>query len=216
MRTIICLLLTMLLASSSEAKAPLLQSNIRLQSGDLLFCNSTQSDLSKAIDGVTQTKKQTHFDHLGIVDLQNDTLWVLHAAPKKGVSRETLGQFIQSEGEASITAYRLKSKYHRAVSGAIHRAYQHLGEPYNATYRMEDKGYYCSEYIYDIFAPDSIFSLHPMTFKDPETNLSLPGWINYYQKLAIPIPEGKPGCNPNGMAESNKLKRVGLLKFKNR
>jgi hypothetical protein len=53
-----------------------------------------------------------------------------------------------------------------------------------------------------------------MTFKDPETGKFLPGWIKHYQKLGIPVPEGEPGCNPNGLASSDKLKPIGVLKFK--
>ena len=214
MRTTTWLLLFILLASASAVNGKQRQTNIRLRCGDLLFCHSTESDLSKAIDHATQTKQQTHYDHLGIVDRQHDTLWVLHAAPNKGVSRETMQKFIASETESTITVYRLTGKYQNTIPTAIKRAYKYLGAPYNETYRMADEGYYCSEYIYEIFAPDSIFSLHPMTFKNPQINQFIPGWIDYYQKMGIPIPEGEPGCNPNGMAASDKLKRVGMLKIK--
>lgn len=216
MRTTIWLLLFIIVASASAVTGKQRQTNIRLRCGDLLFCNSTQSELSKAIDHATQTKQQTHFDHLGIVDLKNDTLWVLHAAPTKGVSRETIQRFIHSDKETTITVYRLTSKYQNTIPTAIQRAYKYLGAPYNQTYRMADEGYYCSEYIYEIFAPDSIFSLHPMTFKNLQINQFLPGWIDYYKKLGILIPEGEPGCNPNGMAASDKLKRIGILKVKPR
>ena len=65
--------------------------NLDLQTGDLLFCSPTSGELSKAIDQATQTGQETHFDHLGIVNIQNDTVYVLHSAPKKGVCRETFG-----------------------------------------------------------------------------------------------------------------------------
>jgi len=190
------------------------QLNIALRTGDLLFCSSNSGELSKAIDQATQTGKATHFDHVGIIEIQNDTVWVLHAAPKKGVCRETIGQFLIDEKDTiNAIAYRLKEKYSKAIPLALIKAHSFLGEPYKYSYILKDNGYYCSEYIYKIFSADSIFTLNPMTFKDPKTAQFLMGWVDHYQKLGIPIPEGEPGCNPNGMAVSEKIDIVGAVKF---
>ncbi len=59
--------------------------------------------------------------------------------------------------------------------------------------------------------PIRCLHLNPMTFKDPETGEFLPTWIEYYEKLGVEIPEGQPGCNPNGLASSDKLIRLGLV-----
>lgn len=162
------------------------------------------------IDQATQTGQDTHFDHVGIVDIQNDSVYVLHAAPKKGVSRETLAQFFYSYKEkVTITIYRLNEKYAKAIPSAIKKAYILLGQPYNQSYILKDPGIYCSEYIYEIFASDSIFQLKAMTFKNPKTRQYLPAWVNYYKKLGIAIPEGELGCNPNAMASSEKMEMTG-------
>lgn len=191
------------------------QLNFALQTGDLLFCSSTAGTLSKAIDQATQTTKKTHFDHIGIIEIQNDTVWVLHAAPEKGVCRETIGQFLTSEKEKiTATVYRLKGIYLKSIPAAISKAHSLLGQQYNHSYILKDRGYYCSEYIYEVFAADSIFTLNPMTFKDTGTGQFITGWVNHYQKIGIPIPEGEPGCNPNGMAGSEKLEIIGEVKFK--
>ena len=187
------------------------QFNIHLQTGDLLFCTSTSGELSKAIDQATQTANQTHFDHVGIVELEKDSIWVMHAAPKKGVCREFIGQFLTSDqGRIVPTVYRLKTIYQRAIPEAIQKARKFIGQSYNYTYKLHELGFYCSEFVYEIFTADSIFTLNPMTFKNPETGETLPGWINYYQKLGIPVPEGEPGCNPNGLASSRKLDLIGV------
>ena len=55
---------------------------------------------------------------------------------------------------------------------------------------------------------DSVFTLEPMSFKNSETNTFHKGWITHYKNLGIAIPEGKLGCNPNGMANSNALKFI--------
>ena len=184
--------------------------NLDLQTGDLLFCSPTSGELSKAIDQATQTGQGTHFDHIAIVDIKNDTVYVLHAAPKKGVCRETIGKFFFSYKEKVIVSiYRLNDQFLKAVPPAIKKAYTLLGQPYNYNYIIKDPGLYCSEYIYEIFAADSIFTLNAMTFKDPKTGQFLAGWVDHYRKLGIPIPEGEPGCNPNGMAASDKLEMTG-------
>ena len=184
--------------------------NLDLQTGDLLFCSPTSGELSKAIDQATQTGQGTHFDHIGIVDIHGDTVYVLHSAPKKGVCRETMAKFfISYQEKVTISIYRLNDRFLKAVPPAIKKAYTLLGQPYNYSYIYKDQGLYCSEYIYEIFAPDSIFTLNPMTFKDPKTGQFLPGWVDHYKKLGIPIPEGEPGCNPNGMAASEKLSLAG-------
>lgn len=210
MKYVICLLFVVISIFAGKAQNRADQWNISLRTGDLLFCSSTSGALSKAIDQATQTGKETHFDHVGIVEIQNDTVWVLHAAPKKGVCRETIGKFLSSDKEKIIvTAYRLKINCLKAIPAAIHKAHTLLGQPYNYSYIIKNNGYYCSGYIYEIFAADSVFTLNPMTFKNPQTGQFLTGWVDHYQKLGIPIPEGEPGCNPNGLAASEKLERMG-------
>lgn len=191
------------------------QWNIQLRTGDLLFCSANTGTLSKAIDQVTQTGAGTHFDHVGIAEILNDTVWVLHAAPQKGVCRETIDRFLDHDKSParSVVVYRLKSRYFKAIPSAIQKGTTLLGQPYNCTYIIKDQGYYCSEYIYELFKSDSIFTLNPMTFRDPGTGQFLSGWSDHYKKLGIPVPEGEPGCNPNGLAASDKLEIAGQLIF---
>jgi hypothetical protein len=85
-----------------------------------------------------------------------------------------------------------------------------LGLPYNFSYVLSDSSHYCSEFIYSAFENDRVFKLNPMTFKDPATGGYYPGWVDYYAKLGVAIPEGEPGCNPNGMAASAKLECLGV------
>ena len=214
MRNVVCFLFMALSVSIGNAQNRPDQLNLRLKTGDLLFCRTTAGDLSKAIDQVTQTGKETHYSHVGIIDIRNDTIWVLHSAPEKGVCCEVLSSFLNPENEKRIaTAYRLKSKNSKAIPAAIQKARELIGQHYNFTYIFKDQGYYCSEYIYELFAADSIFTLNPMTFKNPKTGQFIPEWIDHYQKLGIAIPEGEPGCNPNGMAASEKLEMIGEVKF---
>lgn len=188
------------------------ESKIKLQSGDLLFRETTSENISEAIDKVTQTSAETHFSHVGLVEVSDKGIFVLHASPVGGTCKITLNDFLHPEGDSlSVIAYRLKDEWRTAIPAALNKAKQMLGKPYNFSYILSDTVHYCSEFVYLAFATDSVFELNPMTFKDPKTDNFFPTWVEYYQKMRLEIPEGLPGCNPNGLAASNKLERLGKI-----
>lgn len=188
------------------------ESKIKLQSGDILFWGVTSGKISEAIDKVTQTTEVTHFSHVGLVEVSDRGMVVLHASPEGGTCVISLKEFLHPEGDSvTVVAYRLKEEWQTAIPDALIKAKQMLGKPYNFSYILSDTAYYCSEFVYLAFAADSVFELNPMTFKDPGTNDFFPTWVEYYQKIGLEIPEGLPGCNPNGLAASNKLDRLGKI-----
>lgn len=185
---------------------------IELQTGDLLFREKTSGKISEAIDKVTQTTEATHFSHVGLVEGSDTGTMVLHASPVGGTCVVSLDEFLHPEGDSvTVIAYRLKKEWQNAIPGAIEKAKQMLGKPYNFSYVLSDTAHYCSEFIYHSFESDSVFTLDPMTFKDPATGNFFPTWVDYYQKMGIEVPEGLPGCNPNGLAASKKLERIGKM-----
>jgi hypothetical protein len=186
-----------------------------LVTGDLLFAGvllDKQEDLSSAINEVTQTNEQTNYFHVGITEVHDDTVWVIHAAPGKGVCREQLEKFINNSSDL-VDVYRLKDPYRSFISAALERSRALIGQPYDSVYIMGcGHGYYCSGLIFTLFEGYDVFSLEPMTFKDQKTGEFHPGWVEYYEKMGRAIPEGLPGCNPNGMAASPSLFFLGRLK----
>jgi hypothetical protein len=188
------------------------KTKIELQSGDLLFREKSSENISEAIDKVTQTSTRTHFSHVGLVEVSDTGIIMLHASPEGGTCMISLKEFIHPQGDSvTVTACRLKEKWQKAIPSAIKKAHQMLGKPYNFSYVLSDTAHYCSEFVYLAFAIDSVFKLEPMTFKDPATGNFPPAWVEYYQKMGIEIPEEKPGCNPNGLAASSKLERLGEI-----
>lgn len=184
-----------------------------LKNGDLLFVTAKETGLSGAINNVTQKQKEASFDHIGIAEKENNHWYVLHAAPKGGSQKQDLASFLkdQSDDGQKVVIYRLKSEYQKSVPAALQKAETMLGKPYNFNYILDENSYYCSDYIERAFRENNIFKLEPMTFIDPKTGKINEFWTEFYKKKNLEVPEGKPGCNPNGLAASDKLERVGEL-----
>ena len=184
-----------------------------LENGDLIFVGAEKANLSGAINRVTQQKDSIAFDHIGIIEKSADSLFVLHASSKKGTIRESVKIFYQTQKTADnkIVVYRLKNNFQNAIPDAILFAKKMLGKPYNWTYILNDSSYYCSDFIERCFRKNHIFNLEPMTFINPKTGKTDDFWMEFYQKQNLKVPEGKLGCNPNGLAASDKLFLAGNL-----
>lgn len=184
-----------------------------LKNGDLLFVTAKETGLSGAINNVTQKQKVASFDHIGILEKVAGKMYVLHAAPKGGSQQQDLKDFIkdQKDDGQNLVVYRLKPEYQKSIPVAIEKAHSMLGKPYNFNYILDENSYYCSDFIERAFRNDQIFKLEPMTFIDPKTGKINTFWEEFYGKKNLKVPEGEPGCNPNGLAGSEKLERIKEL-----
>lgn len=184
-----------------------------LQSGDLLFEGKGGGALSNAISEVTQTNLATQYAHIGIIEKSDDQYFLLHAAPASGTARvPLLAYLLEAIADSNIIdIYRIQHLSATAIDRAILSAKSRLGLPYNFSYVMNDSAYYCSDFVYTCLEAEGVFSLAPMTFKQKDSDGFHSTWVDYYQKIGIPIPEGKLGCNPNGMAASERLVYLGTL-----
>ena len=184
-----------------------------LKNGDLLFVTAKESGLSGAINNVTQKQKNASFDHIGILQKDETGVFVLHAAPKGGSQKQNLDQFLKDQAKdgQKVVVYRLKPEFQKAIPEALVKANSMLGKPYNFNYILEENSYYCSDYIERSFRQNHIFKLEPMTFVDPKTGKTNVFWEEFYTKKNLKVPEGEPGCNPNGLAASEKLQSIKEL-----
>jgi hypothetical protein len=187
--------------------------NIQLENGDILFVSADSGTLSSAIDRVTQTNASTHYSHVGLLEKVNNEYWVLHAGTRNGSERIKLDTFLYYVHKDSnyVDVFRLKDNYKNSISNAIEVAKSWLGKPYNYSYILSDKKMYCSDFVQRSFRKASIFKLEPMTFINPKTGKTDASWIEFYEEQGVAIPEGKLGCNPNNMAISGKIRRVGTI-----
>jgi len=187
----------------------------QLKTGDLLFVSSSISDFESAINEVTDDGYNLNFSHIAMVDVADSGIFVIEATPKHGVIYRAFAEFKQENIDKKFYIGRLKHQYQQWIPDAIVNAISRVGRGYNFPFCFENDLYYCSELIFVAFAEASgnpeFFETPPMTFKAPNSTAFLLFWVDYFANLNIPIPEGKPGLNPNGMARSDKLEPLKHL-----
>lgn len=177
------------------------------QTGDLLFQNLDCGELCDAIEKVTMGYQNQSFSHIGLIYIEHDSVFVIEAIGKD-VHLSTIQEFLDRSKHPIVQA-RLKSDYQRLIPKAIEFSLAQKGVLYDEPFIYNNGKYYCSELIYDAFLNANnrqpFFTLEPMTFKLPGTDLFFPVWKSYYEQLGLPIPEGYPGINPGGISRSEKL-----------
>lgn len=186
-----------------------------IQNGDLIFVGAQIEELSGAINRVTKINDETNFDHIGLIEKTSDSIFVLHAAPMGGSQREEIHHFYTSQTEKNnqIVIYRLKKEYQSTIPNAIVKAKTMLGKPYNWLYILNDDELYCSDFVERAFRDDKVFELIPMNFKNKETGIIDDFWVEFYHKKGKEVPQDEPGTNPNQLATSEKLIKIGKLKL---
>lgn len=209
--SLLCLLIFLALAARAQHQRP--YRNLQIQTGDLIFVGAKKDQLSGAINRVTQREADVSFDHVGILELANSQVYVLHASTEKGSVREPLDSLVSraKAKDKQLVVYRLAEEAQAAIPKAIDVAKSLMGKPYNWTYVLNDSSLYCSDYVERAFRHAELFQLEPMTFKNPNTGETDAYWVEFYKKLGMEVPEGQPGCNPNGLAASGHLRKVGEL-----
>lgn len=178
------------------------------RSGDLIFISDVRTDFSKAIDNVTQHQNAYSYTHVGIIENRNDTIYMIHASPKNGVEIVLLSEYVcQNNANNTYHLYRIKEK-EIDFDKVLNKAKSYLGMPYNSSFILSDTSQYCSELIFNAFEGYDLFSVEPMSFKDPQTGKTDTTWEKYFAERNEDVPEGSLGCNPNGLSKNKKIKII--------
>ena len=191
-----------------------------LKHGDLLFQDLNCGALCDAIEAVTDGENGKDFSHCGMVVRINDTLKVIEAIGSQ-VQVSSLSAFFARSGDTSaiqnITIGRVRKQFEPLLAEATAFARQQIGQPYDDAFLMNNGKWYCSELVFEAFKEandqQDFFELHPMTFKDPETQSFFPAWVDYYKHLNTEVPEGRPGLNPGSISRSNKIEIIQIDQF---
>lgn len=186
----------------------------QLKKGDILF-QDLDCELCEAIETVTTGYGGMNFSHCAMVVSTGDTTKVIEAVGK-GVRLTELGEFLSREEGSVYIMGRLKPEKRYLIGPAVDYAMQQLEKPYDKEFLPDNGKWYCSELIYASFKEANngkeVFSLEPMTFKDPGTGEFMEAWKEYYKALNMEIPEGIPGINPGGISRSTDLNIVPVRK----
>ncbi len=184
-----------------------------LRNGDLIFESVSDSAVAKAIDAATASAGEESFSHVAIIEVAEDGIFVIEAASESGVRRITLDEFLDAathgnDGRPAVTVMRLAGEYDTA--SFIANAKRHIGEPYDRYFMPDNGRMYCSELVYESFRDENgrpVFAARPMNFRAADG--SMPQyWLELFESLGEPIPQGIPGTNPNDMFREKCLERV--------
>lgn len=181
------------------------------KNGDLAFVLSDNSDFSNAITDATGSGAHD-FVHVAIVNVEQDSVYVIEATAKHGVSKRGFSQFISEikggKESAGVVIKRVKVDFN--TNAAVERAKGFIGEPYNWSFLRNSGGKYCSELVYESYLTESgehLFTARPMNFLDNDGNLP-EFWARLFNRLGIEVPQGEPGTNPNDMSKEPCLTEV--------
>lgn len=180
----------------------------RLMTGDLLFVEGAPTGaLDRAIMGSTGAMV-----HVGIIEVSGDSVYVIDAAPKTGVARRPLEVFLDDQrDEAGLlpTLCLMRLKDNRDAAAFVAQAKSLCGAEYDFTFLPGNGQYYCSELVYECYQRDGqpLFEATPMNFKNATGEFD-PYWVEHFERLGIPIPQGVLGTNPDEMSYSYDLKEI--------
>ena len=183
------------------------------QVGDIFFQDLDCGPPCQAIEAVTSGYQGAQLSHCAIItsigSSNHDT--ILTEAIGETVIQTTLHDFLNRSNKVFVG--RLKNEYQYMIPDAITYIQTDLnGKPYDYIFDINDDTYYCSEIIYEGLKKadntQELFSLKPMTFNEPGTDIPFVHWVDYYENLGHPIPEGALGLNPGRMSRSDAIEII--------
>lgn len=216
MRNEIRILIVVMMAfcfQSLSAQSYIYRLEALLQPGDLIFQDLDCGPECSAIEAVTEGYEGYDFSHVGLVKKGRDSIWVGEAIGS-GVQWTPLETFVErctyQNNTPQLLVMRLRSPMDTLIDDAISYVDERIGMAYDPVYTYGDSLYYCSELLYDAFGDqkEEIFSLTPMTFKEPGSDEYFKVWVGYFEKMEHSIPEGEPGINPGSMSRSSYLEPI--------
>jgi len=194
-----------------------------LQTGDLLFVGiplnytlNDTADMADAIVAATGDSNRLNFIHVAIVEVSDDTTWVIDATIKRGVSRypldTMLSDFRLKDGSyPEFVVMRLRDNSN--VSSYVEKSKAYIGRSYDMWFLPDNKEQYCSELVRNAYCDaDSSywFAEAPMNFKSADGTFP-PYWVQLFELLGQPVPQGVMGTNPNDMSADSDLIMVRYL-----
>lgn len=185
-----------------------------LQNGDLLFQVFKPSDFSEAVESVAVGRDNISYSHVGLLSINENDTTVIEAV-FKGVREVTLDHYLGNsdtiEGRPVVTVARVKPEFRHLCDGAVERAREYIGLPYDFVFSPVNDSIYCSELVALSYVDEdgrSIFSTVPMTFRNRHTGEIDSTWIKHFAEYGAEVPEGVAGTNPSQMSCDEVIEEV--------
>ncbi len=165
--------------------------------------------MSGAIEAATSRDRSVSFSHVGIILAGQPTDSVLEATSEGGVRITAIADFLarsaHREGRPVAAVMRLHDT--TGVAASVAQARTRRGAAYDYSFRPDNGRYYCSELVCEHYLrPDGtpVFAAQPMNFRAPDGTMPA-YWVELFDRLGEPIPEGVPGTNPNELSHDEGL-----------
>lgn len=176
-----------------------------LRPGDLFFYRDT------AGMGAAVRESTGEYTHVALVESVGDTVWIIDATQKYGVSRRP---FLRKRNDMRPypDIYRVEHGCYN-IDSVLSRARSFVRQPYDNAFLPNNGALYCSELIYEVFLDDCsakgrhLFEAKPMNWRDKEGKLP-EYWQKHFEALGMPVPERVPGTNPTDMSRSPLLRKL--------
>lgn len=216
---ILCIASLLLASSMSSCSLAPSSGNGELRTGDLVFVGipsdySLEDDtMGSAISASTGSVDSLNIIHVAILEVGQDTTWIIDATIRHNVARYPLDTFKRdfTLKDGSLPTFMVKRlRDSSGVARYVENAKSHIGEPYDVAFLPDNGAMYCSELVRESYrSPEGeyIFSEAPMNFLDSDGEFPL-YWQQLFGMLSMPIPQGIEGTNPKAMSEEDVLVTV--------
>jgi len=184
------------------------------QEGDIIFQQLPCGELCENIARVTPSRPGFTFQHAGLILKEGEALYVVESIGA-GVQKTPLDSFLwrgrrRYLANDGVALARFKPKGMQKKSAlAARMALEYLGAPYDDAFLPDGNALYCTELIQMVYRRSGLgkqIPSAPMTFKDPATGETFPGWKTYYDSMQMVVPEGLPGTNPGRFSLNKNLR----------
>ncbi|MEJ2610566.1 MAG: YiiX/YebB-like N1pC/P60 family cysteine hydrolase [Candidatus Thiodiazotropha sp.] len=168
--------------------------------GDIVFQPLPDSDLTRAIEGATNSQ----YSHTGMV-IKKHGLWYVREAV--GPVKDTaLFLWIMKGRDAKFAVYRLKEQYKQSIPSFINESKKYLGLPYDIYFELDDEKIYCSEMIYKSFKDATQESLGALK-KLKELNWE--GHREFIESIEVNgIPYEREMITPVDLSKASQLEKI--------
>lgn len=212
------LMISVLASAAACGMAPAVS---ELRTGDLVFVgvplgysqdNQDDATMDNAIVAATGDG-DLNMIHVAIVEVAEDTTWIIDATVKHGVDRHPLSvfldDFVLKTGEyPEFIVKRVRDN--SMAQQWVENAKTFCGAPYDLYFSPSEEAFYCSELVEKSYVDAEgrrIFHSAPMNFMDPEGNLPA-YWEDLFARIDSEVPQGVPGTNPQSMSKEDCLETV--------